>query len=252
VDTPEAVEAVRKFLSDEEVIATSGGQGGARARNLGLAASASRYVAYLDDDDWWDPGHLAHLVSTAERSGATLVLGAAIFHGERGPARVLPGAALTGSVADYAVLRPRLKFGYGLVQSSCILIDRDSLGQTPWDADMPKHQDWDYVLRLVQAGAVVAQSTRPFAHIWQGSAHSVSRSHAWRSSAAWYERHHDALSTRARGDFVAAHVLRSAASTRDVEGVAYAARELIRHRPHAAAIAVGLSGLASGLRKQKS
>lgn len=243
VDSPTARDSLSDYLSEDEMITTGGGLGGAKARNLGLAASTSRYVAYLDDDDWWDEEHLANLLIASQHSGATLVLGAAVFHSEKGSDRILPASPLSEPIGDYAVFRPRLKFGHGLVQSSCILVDRETHGATLWDATMPKHQDWDYVLRLVQAGATIAQSRKPLAHIQQGSASSVSRSHAWRASAEWYERHRHSLTGRGRGDFIAAHVLRSATATRDIDGIAYAARQLVRYRPHAAALAVGLSGL---------
>lgn len=45
------------------------------ARNTGVAASASDYVIFLDDDQWFEPGCVAALLETAERSGADLVFG---------------------------------------------------------------------------------------------------------------------------------------------------------------------------------
>jgi succinoglycan biosynthesis protein ExoM len=47
----------------------------ALARNAGVAASASDWVAFLDDDEWCEPGWLAALLTTASASGADVVFG---------------------------------------------------------------------------------------------------------------------------------------------------------------------------------
>lgn len=52
-DTPAVAEA-----AGARVIRQSVNQGAAVARNIGLAAAAGRYVALLDADDTWLPGHL--------------------------------------------------------------------------------------------------------------------------------------------------------------------------------------------------
>jgi glycosyltransferase involved in cell wall biosynthesis len=36
---------------------------GAPARNFGLTQAKGEFIAYLDDDDWWEPDHLLSLVS---------------------------------------------------------------------------------------------------------------------------------------------------------------------------------------------
>ncbi|MBL8112021.1 MAG: glycosyltransferase, partial [Acidobacteria bacterium] len=43
--------------------------GRTRALNTGLRAARGSFVAYLDDDDLFEPGHLEHLVAAASQDG---------------------------------------------------------------------------------------------------------------------------------------------------------------------------------------
>ncbi|MCH8488630.1 MAG: glycosyltransferase family 2 protein [Oceanicaulis sp.] len=42
-------------------------------RNLGVAEARGRYIAFIDDDNDWEPGHLASLLALARASGAPAV-----------------------------------------------------------------------------------------------------------------------------------------------------------------------------------
>ena len=48
-------------------------EGAAATRNRALAAVRTEWVAFLDDDDEWLPGHVERLLSHAEKTGADVV-----------------------------------------------------------------------------------------------------------------------------------------------------------------------------------
>jgi GT2 family glycosyltransferase len=90
---------------------------GAFARNLGAARLRTPFVAFSDDDSWWEPGALAQAAATLRRHPAVGLLAARILVGEErrldpvsalmdGPAPVgLPGPRVNGFLACGAVVR---------------------------------------------------------------------------------------------------------------------------------------------------
>lgn len=244
LDDPSRESFVREALDKETLIVTSGRTGGASARNCGLRAAATEFVAFLDDDDWWEPDKLGTQVRALVQGGGVLSFTATYFHEERGPVRLLPHRSQQPdeTVASYLVGRPGLKHGEGYIQTSSILGRTDLLQRTPWDADLLKHQDWDLVVRLVDEGAGFTYTPRPLVHVQQGSLGSISKGSNWQASKVWLDRHKDKLSSRAHADFVATQILRASAAALDARGLLVALRELVGHRPHLAALLVGLHG----------
>jgi GT2 family glycosyltransferase len=90
---------------------------GAAARNLGAARLPTPFVAFCDDDSWWEPGALTLAASLLRRFPRTGLLAARILVGEerrldptsasmRGEAPAgLPGPRVTGFLACGAVAR---------------------------------------------------------------------------------------------------------------------------------------------------
>ncbi|MCD4532570.1 glycosyltransferase [Nocardioides sp. cx-169] len=93
---------------------------GAAARNVGVEAADTPYVAFSDDDSWWAPGSLDRAAAHFDRSPRLAVLAARLLVGETGeldpvcremaasplPRAVdLPGPPVLGFVACGAVVR---------------------------------------------------------------------------------------------------------------------------------------------------
>ncbi len=244
LDDPSREDFVRGVLEKELLIVTQGRTGGANARNVGLRVAATEFVAFLDDDDWWEPDKVSAQVRVLVDNGGDLSFTGTYFHEVEGSIRILPGRPQgpDETVASYLVGRPGLKHGDGYIQTSSILGRTELLQRVGWDPELPKHQDWDLVIRLDDEGSRFTCVPQPLVHVQQGSIGSISRTSNWRASRVWLDRHEDQLSSRARGDFVATQILRAAASALDARGLMAALRELVRHRPHLAALMVGLHG----------
>ncbi|MFL9912750.1 glycosyltransferase family 2 protein [Paraburkholderia sp. RL17-337-BIB-A] len=92
---------------------------GAAGRNLAVACVSTDYVAFCDDDMWWEAGSLARAVHVLDTSPGVAVLSARVLVGEsleldetcirmrNSPleSRDLPGPPLTGYIAGACVFR---------------------------------------------------------------------------------------------------------------------------------------------------
>ena len=73
------------------VVHTPGRTGAAAARNAGFAAATGDYIALLDDDDEWLPGHLTAALSYLDRAGSQSVYCCrGLVIGEGGTGRIEP------------------------------------------------------------------------------------------------------------------------------------------------------------------
>jgi GT2 family glycosyltransferase len=111
--------ALRRAFSDVRLVTLEHNRGAA-ARTLGVESAATRFVAFSDDDSWWEPGSLAHATRILDSYPRLAILAARILVGPerridptcaamaRSPLEVgakLPGPAVLGFVACGAVAR---------------------------------------------------------------------------------------------------------------------------------------------------
>lgn len=247
LDRPEHLQAVEEIVEDEHVVVTNGAGGGG-ARKRGVDCVSSDYVAFLDDDDWWDEERLGAQLQQMSQVGADWGFTAAHFH-RPDRVQIVPTVAppsLEG-LASYIVERRNLRYGRSFVQTSTMMVRRDVLESVNWRPELGKHQDWDLAIRLARSGSSFAFLATPLVHVVQDSVGSVSKRSAWRASAGWYRDVRGDLSRRSAADFLTAIVLKQCVSARDLDGLRWVVRELARTRalPHAAALATAARGMLS-------
>ena len=251
VDRPAALAEVEAALApmDCTIVVTAGTIGSSAARNLGIDHATGAYIGFCDDDDWWAPGKLRrqleaiHASARPERAVATCAM---VFHRGDGSEAILPRRLPEPGegIGDYVVSRPRVRFGDGVMQTSCLIVAADVMHAARWDESLRLHEDWDLTIRLLEEhGGELVWVTEPLAHVQQGSVSSLSAAGDWRDSRTWLELHGGRLSPTALGDFLAVHIMRPALARRDRRGVAYALRGLARCSPHPASLLVAGLGL---------
>lgn len=121
------------------------GRGQVAARNAGVEAARGEVIALLDDDDWWEPDHLA-LVTSALKTGPALV------HRHGWLVREGTDGSQTRELFALPAGPERLRQDNTLLTSSLayprVLHDRLGL----FDPDVGSYFDWDWILRVLSAG----------------------------------------------------------------------------------------------------
>ena len=252
VDIPDAEGVVRQQLRefDTTIITTTGRVGGSAARNLGAAVGDSDYIAFLDDDDWWEPTKIEEQLASVggDEAPAMALSATAMFFHRKTSTEVIPSIPYSGDVEDaasYLVTRSGIKFGNRAMQTSGLLVSRKLHERVLWDEPLPKHQDWDYIARASRIESLeLGWVPEPLVHVQQDSHGSISKKSNYEASLRWLRTHEKHMSRRARADFVCSHVLRASLAQRSPKGIATAAREIVKAGvPHGAALIVGLSGI---------
>jgi GT2 family glycosyltransferase len=122
-------------------------EGIARSRNRGVEAARADAVAFLDDDDLWEPGHVGRLAAALDRDAKTDVVytDAWVANVESGQRRAL------AREFDLKV------FGRdGFIPPSAMLARRDAFPRFGlFDPELTYSEDWDWLLRVARGKGLI-------------------------------------------------------------------------------------------------
>lgn len=223
-----------------QVVALPQSVGGAEARNVGVRHARAKWLALLDDDDEWLPHKLESQLLAAGQSRhpfPVLACGWIVRRPESdtpSPARLPdPGEA----IGDYLMARKTLLTPDCGLTSTLLFMRRDLLLRVPFTPGLPKHQDWDWMLRvdgLDGVGFEVLPETGAVTY-YGGDRPQLSSTLDWRWSLAWAQEHHrhGRLTDRAYVAFVVTRLAVQAAREGDTAARRLLLREVLVSRPRA-------------------
>ncbi|GGO41952.1 glycosyltransferase [Deinococcus humi] len=195
VDGPDpATEAALSTIQDSRlrVITLPHPVGGAEARNVGVRAARAEWIALLDDDDEWLPHKLEAQRQLAQASGGRPIVACHwIMRTPRGDTAQPPRLPDPHEpLSEYMLARrTALERTCGLV-STLLLTSRQLLLDVPFTPGLPKHQDWDWLLRAARLPDVHVVFVPEISAIWyyEEPRPSVSTNLDWRGSLRWARR----------------------------------------------------------------
>jgi glycosyltransferase involved in cell wall biosynthesis len=232
-------------------------RGGNAARAVGIRSLTTDLVALLDDDDEWLAEKLEKQVAAwqehAAASGQSVVVACRALEVEvdGSPRKIFPRKVIQASdrVADYLFVRRSLRPDGGKLASSMLLFDRCLVDVVPLATDLPRHQDWDWLLRVddQDAATIIAVEETCLRYTIQAPADSTSVARGWRGSWDWVQSR-PMLTPRDRADFLLCITAPIAMVHGDRSGVAFVFRAVLRSR--AASLNAWLYALAHLLKSE--
>ena len=181
--------------------------GGNEARNIGIRNAQGVWVGLLDDDDEWLPEKLERQIARAPTAEGRNAIIACRAYVERSVTKViwplrlpLPGE----DISEYVFCRSGVGQGEGLLISSMLLAPRSLFLEVPFDRNVRRHQDTDWILRAMKStGAHLVWAEEPLVIFnLEVNRKSVSRSMDVLPSWTWGNRN-ALLTKRAYAYFIA-------------------------------------------------
>lgn len=204
-----ATEAVLAQIRDSRlrVIVLEKNNGGANARNVGIAAAGGEWIAFLDDDDVWLAQKTEIQMAIAAKSRHRFPVVSSRFVARMPNCEYIWPRRLPSpgeNVSNYLFSRSSLFQGEGYMATPTILAPKDLLLRVPLRAHLKKHEDWDWVIRAAKREGVGFEfSAEPLAVVRMGEGHKgISNTDDWRFSLDWIRERRDYVSPRAYAAFI--------------------------------------------------
>ncbi len=203
-----------------------------KARNIGTESSTGNLIAYLDDDDYWHPSKISIQVEEFSKLPPKTILGCrSETWGPMGKS-VYPREVIAKNQSVINYLFGDINFLPGLryFQTSGMILSSADARRIGWDEDIPRHNDWDFLLRAQSDGFGFEQSGKILVVVDQERNGSISRNCKPELSDAFYARYKSQMNRREESIFLLTAVFQSALNSRKFSLIAfYAVRILCRH-----------------------
>lgn len=188
------------IIYDKCVFTSSIGKGNANyARNLGYELADTKYVAFLDSDDWWEKEHLSSSITQLLESSKVAIYSGAIAH--RVASSVKEKSIDVNSFDEpfSLILSPK---GY-LAQTSSYIVNKQALGQSVlWDEDLKRHQDFDYFTSIFFNTSGWHYSSEPYVNIDWTHTNITDKKIDFNSLVLFYTKWHKKMPENIRCDYL--------------------------------------------------
>jgi glycosyltransferase involved in cell wall biosynthesis len=199
------------------IVALDEAVGGSEVRNIGVQHAKAEWIAFLDDDDEWLPTKLELQMEAAEKArDCCPIVSCKVLARSPSGTEVWPVNSPAKPYSEYLLVRKRIRYGEGLLQTSTLLAKRELLLRVPFRKGLRKHQDWDWLLRSTALEEVRIVFVEQPLVIWHldDERSRVSQQDGWQSSLEWIRSVKHLVTRRAYASFLVNYVARPAAAAR--------------------------------------
>lgn len=196
--------------------------GASGARNTGICAARGTWIAFLDDDDEWLPLKIEYQLQVAEKSvySQPIISSRFIAHTAKGefiwPRRLPFPNELIG---DYLFIRDSLFLGETFIATPTILVRKELLEKIAFNQNLPRHEDWDWLIRVSGLeGVGIEFVSEPMAIvniIANQKRKSLSNTNNWKYSLDWIRSIRHLITPRAYSACITTVVSSQASMERD-------------------------------------
>ncbi len=200
-DDSEALDIVIADIADSRIrtVRHEHNLGGGGARNTGIDHARGEYIAFCDSDDEWQPGKLNRQLAALEAASD--------------PHNAVVYSPVLQKGQDYSWVNPRrgirpdedvseYLFAHGFyMQTSTLMLSRQLASDVRFKV-IPRHQDYDFCLRLANAGATFLFVDEPLVIFHQDDAAGrTSSMTAYDYSRQWLAEYEPYMNERGRRGF---------------------------------------------------
>lgn len=167
------LQSITSGLSDQRfrIITLTANRGGGAARNAGIEQAQGEYIAFLDSDDEWLPSKLEKQLGLSLEQGLPFISCQSYVHHADGIG-VLPTSPLgTERVSDY------LFCSNGWLPTPSFFLKRGALDSIRFDESLPRHQDYDLLLKLENLGVTTSFVLEPLVIVHWEDMHASGRAY---------------------------------------------------------------------------
>jgi len=213
-----------------KIIQTVEKVGGSEARNIGVQNSNGDYIALLDDDDEWYSDKISSQLEQIQKNKFTdeddfICFTSLHRYKNTGQKELdkLPNVNFEDSnvstMAEYLFGTKGLR-NIGFIQTSSILVPKKLLIKVPFTKDLPKHQDWDWLLKIDrETNLSILQVIEPkmIYHFDVPKEIRTGYINRWRFTEKWGSTHKKDFSRQAYESFILNYVLLGIATDKSMK-----------------------------------
>lgn len=171
-------------------------KGGNYARNFGIDQAKGKYIALLDDDDEWLPEKIEQQLNLCRSFQNKSIIFCSVINRMKSTEVVLPRKNFdnsNGNIVDY-LFSYRYGLKSGFIQTSTLFGSKNIFKEVPFDNELVKHQDWDWVIQASVKGISFKHIKKPLViYHNEEQANRVGRSGTYKFSMEWIEKNRNKI-----------------------------------------------------------